>query len=283
MEFPFISVIIPALNEEQTIGQTLASLSRVQYPSSKFEIIVVDGGSTDRTQEIVKRFHGIRLLLQKSREGGPTGARNQAALVARGDIVAFIDADCIAPQNWLAVMAKCYIDNKDVVGVGGTLLPLNKSLIADFMHPEHTVPASEGANCSFRRGFLLQIGGFDERIGFGAEDTEFANRALSKGYKLINSPDLIVYHLVNDNLIFFMKRYFGYSSGNLKYRFLKGKLRPPLAFPFVFMGALRKAIKSLIGDGKSDLKKASAFFILSCMRGFVEILGEWWHYSQLKK
>lgn len=282
MSLPYISVVVPALNAESTIGATILSLKQVSYPINRFEIIVVDGGSTDRTQEIVKSFQGVRLIRQVSTKKGVAGARNQGALAAKGDILAFTDADCVVTKDWLTKIAKFYMKNKDAIGIGGVLLPLNNahaSFIAEFMHPKHSIPLSEGANCSFRKNFFFQIGGFNENIGFGAEDTELAKRILSGGYKTLHSTDLVVYHLVNDNLFQFLRRYFRYSYGNLRYRFYMGKFRPSFGFLAVPFQAFRKSIRVLVnGEG---FWKAIAFLVLTCLSGYSELLGEWWHYSQL--
>jgi len=172
------------------------------------------------------------------------------------------------------------MEDADVMGIGGILLPLHKSFITEYMHPQHTLPLSEGANCSFRRDFLIKIGGFNEEIGFGAEDTELAKRIQTKGYKTINSHDLVVYHLVDDNLFKFVKRYFRYSFGNLRYRFHMGKLRPSLGFINILFQAFRRAVK-IVMNGES-FWKAIAFLILACLSGYSELLGEWWHFSQLE-
>jgi len=95
-----ISVIIPALNEEKRIEQCLQSLKNQSY--GDFEIIVVDGGSRDGTVEITRRY--AKVIKQKSRTIG--GARREGAMVAKGDILAFTDADTILDCNWLSSIEK---------------------------------------------------------------------------------------------------------------------------------------------------------------------------------
>ena len=95
---PFVSVVMPAHNEEQYIGECLAALKQQSYPADRFEIIVVDNNSKDRTSEIA-RSHGVKVLFK---EKGPVGAvRNYGVAHAQGEILAFIDSDCVAPPTWL--------------------------------------------------------------------------------------------------------------------------------------------------------------------------------------
>ena len=95
-----ISVIIPALNEEDVIEYCLQSLENQNYKN--FEIIVVDGGSKDRTVEIAEKY--ARVIKQKSKTIG--GARKEGTLAAKGDILAFTDADTIFDPNWLSSIEK---------------------------------------------------------------------------------------------------------------------------------------------------------------------------------
>lgn len=93
-----ISVIIPAYNEEKYIGKTLQSIKDADKNGYEVEIIVVNGGSTDKTEEVAKSY-GARVLNEPHR--GIGFARQQGLLVAEGDIVAFTDADTIVPKDWL--------------------------------------------------------------------------------------------------------------------------------------------------------------------------------------
>ena len=96
-----ISVIIPALNEEKKIGECLLSLKNQSY--QRFEVIVIDGGSEDRTKEISEKYDAI-VIDQRSETIG--GARREGSLHARGNVLAFTDADTIADPNWLRCIAR---------------------------------------------------------------------------------------------------------------------------------------------------------------------------------
>lgn len=115
---PFVSIVVPAYNEEKFIGDCLESLSNLSYPKCRYEIIVVDNCSKDNTATIAESMGAIVI---RNAIGKVGAVRNQGATVARGEILAFIDADCIAGKNWL----KSAIDKlKDptVGAVGGCII-----------------------------------------------------------------------------------------------------------------------------------------------------------------
>lgn len=119
-----ISVVIPAYNEEENIAQCLVSLMHQTVPRGEYEIIVVDGGSKDRTREIAQKY-ADRVFIQTSRKVG--GARNDGILAAKGDVVATTDADCIAPPIWIETIGKGFED-KDVVHLYGPVYPIEESI-----------------------------------------------------------------------------------------------------------------------------------------------------------
>ncbi|WP_169743680.1 glycosyltransferase family 2 protein [Methanolacinia paynteri] len=98
-----ISIIIPVLNEEETIAKCLRSLLKQNCPRDSYEIIIVDGGSSDNTCEIAISY-ADQVIRQKSE--GIGGARREGAMTANGEILAFTDADTIHPPFWLEIIAK---------------------------------------------------------------------------------------------------------------------------------------------------------------------------------
>jgi glycosyltransferase involved in cell wall biosynthesis len=108
-----ISVIIPAYNSEKTIGKCLRAIK--EQSLSALEVIVVDDGSIDRTVEIAKEFTTV---IPNTHSKGASGARNTGADAAKGEIIAFIDSDCIPPKNWLKNIASVFFD-ETISAVGG--------------------------------------------------------------------------------------------------------------------------------------------------------------------
>jgi len=119
-----ISVIIPTFNEEENIAQCLVSLSHQTVPRGEYEIIVVDGGSTDATCEIAKKY-ADSVIVQTSRKVG--GARNDGVKVAKGEIIATTDADCILPPGWLERIVRDF-KKPGVVQVYGPVYPIEEGI-----------------------------------------------------------------------------------------------------------------------------------------------------------
>jgi glycosyltransferase involved in cell wall biosynthesis len=119
-----ISVIIPTFNEEENISQCLVSLRHQTLPRTEYEIIVVDGGSKDKTREIAGKY-ADKVFVQKSPRVG--GARNDGFMAAAGDIVATTDADCILPPTWLETIRDGFSD-ESVVQVYGPVYPIETGI-----------------------------------------------------------------------------------------------------------------------------------------------------------
>ena len=198
---PVISVIVPALNEESVIGRCLASLKQQKPPSAHFEVIVVDNGSTDRTREIARSFGGSLSVTVLDRSGVRISAlRNLGAAMARGEFLAFLDADCVAPQHWLRQTVDLLrADDFRIIGAQYRI-PANSSWVAKAWYgdlwrmkdgPVSYVP---GGDLAISRELFMNLGGFDETI-VTSEDTEFCERAAASSVPILAVPSLSVVHL----------------------------------------------------------------------------------------
>ena len=190
-----ISVVIPAYNEENYLPKTIASLTSLDRNPD--EIIVVDGGSTDRTAELSRKA-GAKVISVPHR--GIGFARQQGLLAAKGDIIAYTDADSIVPKDWLVKIEKA-LTTPGVVGVFGTFRVPDGwwlyRLYINYLQPVFNqiywwfgIPMAPGQNIAFIRTVGLEAGGFpvDFKI---AEDIEMAKRLMTKG-KVLFRQDLIV-------------------------------------------------------------------------------------------
>jgi glycosyltransferase involved in cell wall biosynthesis len=119
-----ISVIVPAYNEETSITTCLRSLCNQTLERDEYEIIVVDGNSSDRTRELAKQY-ADQVFIQTSKKVG--GARNDGVMRAKGEIVATTDADCIIPPDWLEIIKKDF-GNKNCVQLYGTVYPIENGI-----------------------------------------------------------------------------------------------------------------------------------------------------------
>jgi len=176
-----ISVVIPSFNEEERIERCLASLVKQDFPRNEYEIIVVDGGSKDRTREIAEKYADV-VFIQTSPKVG--GARNDGALRARGEIIATTDADTILPPNWLSRIKHGFLD-PEVVMLYGPVKPIEATiknrfylfLANSFAHIGYltgTVLFTLGCNSVFRAEPFKKAGMY--RVSDAGDDLEIAHR-----------------------------------------------------------------------------------------------------------
>lgn len=194
-----ISVIIPAHNEEKTLGICLESLARMTYPAECLEVIVVDNGSTDRTREVAESFSKrLNLKVLEKRDGTISAVRNWGARAARGEIFAFTDADCEVPRDWLTQAALWPSPKIGIAGAHG-LIPQNSSWVARAWYQD--VAARKAGEVAYvptldllvPRSVFFNVGGFDESIQTN-EDFEFCQRVRAAGLKILGRPEIAVVH-----------------------------------------------------------------------------------------
>jgi glycosyltransferase involved in cell wall biosynthesis len=177
-----ISVIVPTLNEEKYLPRCLRSLAN-QASDRSLEILVVDGGSTDQTVQIAKKYADKVFV----KANAPVGAaRNLGAKAATGDILAFIDADTIANPEWLTSIAEAFRREPRAVGLTGPTLPYDGRPSDWITYRLWTIyfqrlllylemPHVIGFNCAYRRAPFLSVGGFDEDSVM-SEDIKLAHK-----------------------------------------------------------------------------------------------------------
>ncbi|HEY77303.1 MAG TPA: glycosyltransferase [Thermoflexia bacterium] len=213
---PLISVVIPVHNGEETLEACLAALERQTVDRSRYEVIVVDDGSTDRTPEIARR-HSVHLIRQE--QAGPAVARNRGAEAARGQILLFTDADCIPAPDWIARMVAPFRD-PEVVGAKGVYRTHQQGWVPRFVQVEYEeryrrmagrerIDFVDTYSAAYRRDVFLANGGFDPLFPTpSVEDQEFSFRLARKGYRLVFVPDAVVYHRHDQNLAEYWRRKF---------------------------------------------------------------------------
>lgn len=231
---PSVSVVIPVLNGEATIGRCLSALVHSDYPKDRFEILLVDNGSTDRTAEIAQQYP-VALLSEPLR--GPARARNRGIRASRGKILAFTDADCLATTGWIREVAKPFA-RADVGAVAGEILPFPPSTPAErhaarirHLSPERYLrrpifPFAVTANLAFRREVFSQVGLFDPTSPRGGESTDFCTRFFREtGLRLELAPRAIVFHRHRRTARELFWQHWGYGRGHA---FLYWKYREDL-------------------------------------------------------
>jgi glycosyltransferase involved in cell wall biosynthesis len=195
----FISVVVPALNEEKYIEQCLSSLSAQSYPTNLYEIIVVDNGSTDRTSEIARGF-GVKLVYEAERS--VSLARHRGAQEASGEIIAGTDADAVAPPTWLEEIAGSFRSDETLGAVTGPTLfhdgssfdrwsaryVCNSATMLSYILGRGVI---SGNNFAVRTRDYWRVGGFNTSL-FSAEDIDLGAR-LSAVTRTSFDPHMIMY------------------------------------------------------------------------------------------
>lgn len=249
---PSVSVIIPVYNRETVIGSVIRALLNQNQPPT--EIIVVDDGSKDRTAEIV-RSYPVRYIIQENK--GPASARNRGFKESSGDIIVFIDSDCIARDDLILNLLEGF-DSPEVGAVAGSYDIANpENLLARLIHEEIKWRHSRlgkytrafGSYCvAIRRDVLQRAGGFDESYKMAcAEDTDLSYRILKMGYKIRFTPDAVVAHYHPENLMGYLRVQSNHGYWRMKlyknhrdmmkgddYTILKDILELPLALSVIF-------------------------------------------------
>ncbi|NLV27282.1 MAG: glycosyltransferase [Methanomicrobiales archaeon] len=181
-----ISIIVPAYNEEKRIGRSLAALSNQTVPRDQYELIVVDGGSTDKTLKIAEDYADLTFIQESERVAG---ARNDGFLRASHDLVATTDADSIVASNWVEEAINSF-SNSEVVLSFGPVTPIDKTNVdrryALLFNGLIKLGAHSGlyyytlgCNTAFRKNALLRAGMY--RIMDAGDDLEIAVRMRKMG------------------------------------------------------------------------------------------------------
>lgn len=213
-----LSVVINTYNRCKSLRKTLQSLSN--QSCNDFEVIVVNGPSTDETDVVVKGFDNVKVV--KCLERNLSVSRNLGIDNSSGDIVAFIDDDAIAEFNWVRDILAGYTD-ESIGGVGGIVYDYtgvnlqykysscNRFGDTDFyIEPpfdEYNVRGAkkflylQGTNCSFRRKCLELIGGFDEEFEYYLDEVDVCMRIIDIGYKIKPLDNAYVYHKYKESFM----------------------------------------------------------------------------------
>ncbi len=193
-----ISVIVPTLNEEKFLPRCLSSLVNQAWNGS-FEIIVVDGGSTDHTVNVAKKY-ADKVMVGL---GQPVGAaRNIGAKDSTSNILAFIDADTIASVDWLEEINRTFHVMPGAVGVTGPTLPYEGTKLDKLAYHVATgwvqrvslklgLPHVAGFNCAYEKDAFWDVGGFDENREL-SEDVMLSLRIRHEG-RIVFNPDMVAY------------------------------------------------------------------------------------------
>lgn len=241
MKRPLISIVVPAYNEEVYLGYCLESLVEQDFPKDKFEIIVVDNASTDKTSQIAKNF---RVKVIKETKKGVVFARQKGTMAAKGEIIISFDADSEAPPSWLKRISEHFEKDPKIIAVGGfycqptiritskifheTLARFSIALSSKLFGCPYLISA---ANFAFKKEAFLKAGGYPLDAGRPADQLSFLRR-LKKIGRIIFDQNLTIET----------------SSRRTKGRFLTSLVKDGLTYTFLDPAFYKITKKHLPGE-----------------------------------
>lgn len=228
---PFVSVVVPAFNAETTIEDCLESLLSQTY--KKLEIIVVNDGSTDATENIVNKLsrkNPVRAV-NLDHKGRPF-AKNIGLKYAKGEIIAFGEADAKYHSDWLKNAIKL-LNKREIAGVVGPRYGwVVDTLVSKCMDLElkiryHDPLYNPIAGWMYRKKVLLEVGAFDQCLRV-AEDRDLGIRIKKKGYQIIFASDSLMYHMEPRSVTELVRRTYTHSKERLDFY-----MKYPREYPFL--------------------------------------------------
>lgn len=219
-----VSVVVPTYNRNLQLVRLLKSFEKLKEVIP-IEIIIVDDSSNDETRITLEKwknkkhkFKAKAIILDKN--SGPAVARNAGIEEAIGDYIAFTDSDCIVSPYWIKHLKKSVMENGELVGIGGRVLPLSNDIYSHYytfhriLEPPKTLKYLVSCNCIFNRKEILYVKGFDEDIlKPGGEDIGLSFKLYKKGMKFAFEESAIVYHDYRNSTRNFAKTFYNYGFG----------------------------------------------------------------------
>lgn len=215
---PFISIIIPHYNDPDRLARCLQQLENQTYPADRYEVIVIDNGSEVLPESVVARFPHAQLLIE--RKSGSYIARNKGISVAKGEIVAFTDADCLPQLDWLENGTNALLQNNKIGLVAGEVdifaVAPDSQTAVEIYEQLYAFPIESfvkfwhfgvTANLFTRMETIEKIGMFNGELKSGG-DLEWGQRVYAAGYEVVYGKDVIIKHpaLKNAQAIYLKKR-----------------------------------------------------------------------------
>lgn len=211
-ELAAISLVLCTRNRASQLEQTLASLCNISF-QRPWQLVIVNNGSTDNTQLVIDAFTktapNIEVVSVFEGTPGLAAARNAGVLIAKAPIVAFTDDDCYPAKNFLSKIYERFKSSEIGYSGGRVLLhdpadlpiTIKESTTSQKLSPGILISSGQiiGANMAIRRNLLLELNGFDERLGAGtffssAEDTDILRRLSLHGETGYYDPEIVVSH-----------------------------------------------------------------------------------------
>ena len=239
---PFFSIIVPTYERARQLVICLRALAQQNYPRERFEVLVVDDGSTISPAATVNRFlDKLNVSLLSQLHSGPAAARNYGARHATGTFLAFTDDDCAPSPRWLQTLAAGFDSFPDSALGGRTIngFPNNRysttsQLLTDYLYARWNSDPQRATflmsnNLALPAARFHDLGGFDPAWNnVGGEDRELCDRWLLHGYRMVYLSEAVVEHFHTLTWRTFLRQHFHYGRGG--FHFHRASARRRLGF-----------------------------------------------------
>lgn len=225
-----VSILIPTKNSGDLITKCLKSVDSLDYPKDDLEVIIIDGHSTDKTIEVAER-HNCKIVYEDIGTHG--AACNVGVKNSEGELVLLLDSDCVVPKEWIKNLLACFNSQK-IAAVGGpNITPDDDTdfakcvgIVLSFlskpgsryglnvdtpMETDH----NSGCNSLYIKKTIEEAGWFNEKM-ITCDDAELDYRIREKGYKIMYTPNAIVYHYRRPTWKRFYKQAYIYGVGRME-------------------------------------------------------------------
>lgn len=257
-DVPFVSVLVPVRNEERYIEACLGSLLSQEYPPDRYEVLVLDGGSTDRTRDLARTLAAdaaARVILLDNPGRTPATAMNVGLAHARGDVIVRVDGHAAVEGDFLRRGTEA-LRSSGADCVGGPLRSIGRGAVGEavalamsspfgvgnarFRYSQEREEVDTVAFGFYRRDVFDRVGRFEDIVG--GEDDEFNYRLRDAGGRILLTPEIRSRYVVRSSLPDLWRQYFAY--GRAKVQVLRRHPRqaqPRQLVPAAFVVALLAA------------------------------------------
>jgi cellulose synthase/poly-beta-1,6-N-acetylglucosamine synthase-like glycosyltransferase len=225
---PKVSVIVASMNNEETIEECLQALLAQNYPADNIEIILMDGGSKDKTTEIAKKYPVKVVTIHLN----APAAYNYALKIASHPILGFVDSDAKVEKDWLKKLTP-RLNEPKVAGVSGSIdtwnmnNPWAKSIGYELKTRYSRIGKYTGRiatmNLLLKKSVIEEVGGWDEKLP-SQYDTDFGYRMSAKGYRIAYEPSSVCYHFNRPTIKAYYRQQLQYGRNTIKLYFKHGRL-----------------------------------------------------------
>ena len=285
-ELPSFSVVIPTYDRPPRLAACLRSLTLLDYPRDRFEVIVVDDGGAEPLDDVVRPVgHEIDVTLLRQAHGGPAVARNTGSAKAKGELLAYTGDDCTPAEDWLRALARRFAATPQGAAVGGRTLnglehnPYSTAshMLIEYLYGYYNFAPDRARfltpnNLSVPRDLFGDVGGFDASFVEGTgEDRDFCDRWLRRGHRMIYDPQVLVSHAHALTFRGFCRQQFAYGRGSRRYRETRARRDSeririePFSF---YVNLLRHPLSRSAGNGRLRLAALMAISQLANTAGY---------------